>query len=608
MKSFIILFSSVCILIACFALRNRQSSLEVVLNQYNTNFRLFQSEVVLLQKKINAGKPKDELQLQFLKIRLAYKQCEWLMEYLEPGVKDINSPDLIKVDQAQGVYATLTPHGLQVMERLLNEDSFSRAEFDQETILLNKQIVQFQIRYPTEQIKDWQILDANRLAILRVGFLGSTSFDTPIVRQGSEESKVAWKTLKFVASAYLPFFEKYAPQQSRELNSFLKADDNTFFNNSTDSFDHFNFIKQRVLPFYRLMGDAHIASGLEYPGESGILFRAVNFHSGSVFGNDFINPWFFSDQKNDWRDSIKEKLGKNLFYDPVLSAGKNMSCSSCHRPEKAFSDGLKTSISSEGIPLARNAPGLMNTSLQNAYFHDMRASALENQIQHVVRNPAEFNSHYGLITERLRADSSYVKLFLKAFPNEVNPISEFTLNKSIAAYLRTFISHDAIFDQMIRGDIAPDQSVVQGFNLFMGKAKCGTCHFPPEFSGLVPPFYSEIESEVLGVPANPDLYHPIMDSDGGRDTRIQSVWYRAFKTPGLRNAALTAPYMHNGVFADLSQVLEFYNKGGGNGLNLEIPNQTLSSDSLALSSHEKFLIEQFINSLTDSTFIKKSTY
>ena len=162
---------------------------------------------------------------------------------------------------------------------------------------------------------------------------------------------------------------------------------------------------------------------------------------------------------------------------------------------------------------------------------------------------------------------------------------------------------NARFDQYMRGNskalTTPEKN---GFNLFMGKAKCGTCHFMPLFNGLVPPEFVETESEVLGVPKTKDSLHAELDSDLGKFNFTRSVVHKhAFKTPTLRNVELTAPYMHNGVFSTLEEVMDFYNKGGGKGLNIAPDNQTLPFDKLELSKKEISDVIAFMKALTDTS-------
>ncbi len=149
------------------------------------------------------------------------------------------------------------------------------------------------------------------------------------------------------------------------------------------------------------------------------------------------------------------------------------------------------------------------------------------------------------------------------------------------------------------------REVKNGFNLFMGKAACGTCHFAPTFAGLVPPRFTESESEILGILQQFDTLSPKLDTDAGRyagHAKDQVALYkRSFKTMTVRNSGLSAPYFHNGKFKTLEQVLEFYDHGGGAGLGLDVPYQTLPSDKLHLTKNEKRDIIAFLHSLTDTT-------
>ncbi|HTF82152.1 MAG TPA: hypothetical protein VL947_10515, partial [Cytophagales bacterium] len=145
--------------------------------------------------------------------------------------------------------------------------------------------------------------------------------------------------------------------------------------------------------------------------------------------------------------------------------------------------------------------------------------------------------------------------------------------------------------------------VSKGYNLFMGKAGCGTCHFAPTFGGLAPPYFDDTEGEIIGVPSNKSA--DALDADLGRaqgKMRERTYIYaHAFKTPSLRNVELTAPYMHNGVFDSLEEVMDFYNKGGGQGIGLVVPNQTLPAKPLHLDKTEIAAIIMFMKSLTDTT-------
>jgi cytochrome c peroxidase len=171
---------------------------------------------------------------------------------------------------------------------------------------------------------------------------------------------------------------------------------------------------------------------------------------------------------------------------------------------------------------------------------------------------------------------------------------------ALATYIRSLNPFTSRFDLYMRGNKDKmNAEEINGFNLFMGKAKCGTCHFMPLFNGTAPPFFNTTESEVLGVPSSPSSN--IIDPDPGRYThnKIDELKF-SFKTPTLRNIAVTAPYMHNGAFKNLEEVMVFYNKGGGAGVSIQLENQTLSEEPLNLSKSEQKAIISFLNTLSDN--------
>ena len=253
--------------------------------------------------------------------------------------------------------------------------------------------------------------------------------------------------------------------------------------------------------------------------------------------------------------------------------------------------------------LARNTPTLWNSALQTRQFFDSRTTTLEDQLSAVVHNPQEMRGSLQESIPTLQQDSLYRDLFKKAYPEHKEPIIQYNIANAIASYLRTLIALNSRFDQYMRGDTTKlNANEKAGFNLFMGKAKCGTCHYMPLFNGLVPTEFVETESEVLGVPKTDDKKKPVLDNDKGKfDFTTATVHQFAFKTPTLRNIALTAPYMHNGVFKTLEAVLEFYNNGGGAGLHIAPPTQTLPGDKLKLTEKEIKNIIVFMHALTDTT-------
>jgi cytochrome c peroxidase len=311
------------------------------------------------------------------------------------------------------------------------------------------------------------------------------------------------------------------------------------------------------------------------------------------------------------RTPERVELGKMLFFDPVLSGNNSRSCASCHHPEKAFTDGQTKSIAFNFAgQVNRNAPTIINAGLQRSLFHDMRVVFLEDQASDVLSNEAEMHGSLAAAVETLKVSPEYKTLFGRAFPEAAgeDAVNERHLKTAIASYVRSLTSFNSRFDQYMRGDSTKLTALEKtGFNVFMGKAKCATCHFMPLFNGTVPPNFEHTEAEIIGVPATTDTLHPELDPDPGKFGLFKKDLHRfAFKTPTVRNVELTAPYMHNGVYQTLEAVVEFYNKGGGQGLGLDLPTQTLPADPLNLTELEKQALVAFMRSLTDTSAVARS--
>jgi cytochrome c peroxidase len=297
-------------------------------------------------------------------------------------------------------------------------------------------------------------------------------------------------------------------------------------------------------------------------------------------------------------------LGRQLFFDSRLSVTQRRSCATCHQPALGFSDGREVASVDLGHGRLRNTPTLLNAGLQRAQFMDQRVAFLEFQFEEVMSNPREMGLRPDSAARRLGVDSALVTRLAATLgkPRE-QALTGQTLSIAVAAYVRSLEALNSRFDRAVRGDTdAITASERRGFNLFMGRAACGTCHFAPLFGGTLPPAYLESEPEVIGVPATRTAKPAVVDGDLGVFLVSRAPLHRhAFKTPTVRNVALTAPYMHNGVFRTLEEVVDFYDAGGGNGLGMRLPNQTLSAEPLHLTRREKGDLVAFMNALTDTT-------
>ena len=223
----------------------------------------------------------------------------------------------------------------------------------------------------------------------------------------------------------------------------------------------------------------------------------------------------------------------------------------------------------------------------------------------MITSAEEFNSSTSEILEKINKSKTYQNIFNKTFKNSDSSVQFKYIQFALSAYVSSLQGLNSAFDKYVRGESKTiSKSVKNGYNLFMGKAACGTCHYAPIFNGTVPPYFKESESEVLGVAKNPYAKKQTLDDDEGRGNsllkeRVEFYKY-SFKTPTVRNIEYTYPYMHNGAYKTLEDVMEFYNKGGGKGLKIDVPTQTLGDDKLNLSKSEISDVILFMKSLTDT--------
>ncbi|WP_396589811.1 cytochrome-c peroxidase [Allomuricauda sp. R78024] len=323
----------------------------------------------------------------------------------------------------------------------------------------------------------------------------------------------------------------------------------------------------------------------------------------------------------------KEALGKLLFYDPILSGNKDISCATCHHPDMGYAEFLDISIGTNAkglgskrkfntpndIPFVkRNAQTILNTAFngiqnyqkyiaENApMFWDERAKSLEKQALEPIKAFEEMRGHgfteneiLLVVVDRLKNIPEYQTLFKNAF-NETEPITVENLAKTIAAFERTLITNNSPFDQYMRGNRkAISIREKDGFEQFK-KVGCVNCH-----SG---PMFSDYKIHVLGVPENSKL--PFVDF-GIADINKKDSF--AFRTPSLRNLRFTAPYMHNGSFMTLRRVLEFYEDISNSKVrnpNIDPTKFDSFVHDLKLSVKEMAGILAFLNTLNDSNFDK----
>ena len=535
--------------------------------------------------------------------RKYYKRIEYFIEYYSgfDAKYFINGPLIKKFDVEYG-NKIFEPHGFQVLEQIFFEKGKKEQNLlKNECDILLEELSILEERYQTISLSKSNILEMLKLQLVRIMNMNLNGYDCTINKENIKET---YFVLEGVGHAVSTFndgnFEK--ENSTNLLDTLIKeihvAQTYIEKNPDSDTFDRLFYITRLLNPIYKNLTLFHLKSGIGFSKMS----YAINMKKKSLFEKGGLNKQYFSLYRNDTINlEAQAKLGKLLFFDPVLSGNNKRACASCHQSSKAMTDGAEKS---NGFDLKgradRNAPTLLNVLYQKSFFYDGQVFNLEEQGSVVLHNKKEMNGDAEEIVKKLKTSDEYKKIFKSAFKGTSDTVITFyAVLKAIAEFEKTFDSFNSRFDKYLVGDYKQlSASEIKGYNLFAGKALCGSCHFFPLFNGTAPPFYNDNEFEVIGTPEKKD--NKKVDLDTGREKITHSIIHRfAFKTPTVRNIALTAPYMHNGVYTTLEQVLNFYNKGGGAIFSTKLENQTLPFDSLQLTKKEMNNIKSFLFSLTD---------
>jgi cytochrome c peroxidase len=295
-------------------------------------------------------------------------------------------------------------------------------------------------------------------------------------------------------------------------------------------------------------------------------------------------------------------LGRRLFYDPVLSADSTMSCSSCHRQEAAFSDSPNRFSSGRNhTPTKRNSMPLFNLSWYPAFFWDGRAASIEDQVFHPVRDSNEMNFNWIELQLRLEKNNYYRGMFSKVYGDK--EIDSTMISDAVSQFLRTILSYRSKYDRVINHEDTFTADEYEGFVLVNDQTKgnCIHCHIT---DGAV-------------------LATTLVFSNNGLDSAKDYVDYPdkgygsvtgnpkdngKFIVPSLRNLLFTAPYMHDGRFSTLQEVLDFYTSGVQQGINTDSKMLFMNPHGVNLSKEEKRKIISFLVTLTDSALVKDPKY
>ncbi|WPO79127.1 cytochrome-c peroxidase [Flavobacterium sp. KACC 22761] len=563
---------------------------------------LFQKDITSLIEKVAKLKysveedsTEAQIQRQFLEAHKNYKKVELLSEYYSPSVsKAINGPAIPEFEENDKVM--VPPEGFQVIEELVfpKYSKSNKQELIQELGVLEANLTRLEKVSSSNELTDSHVFDAMRLEVYRIITLGITGFDSPIVLNSLPEALVSLETIEKYYRVYLQ--DQSVSNSKQVLQIFEKGKKYLKSNTDFNAFDRAYFIKEILNPLSKGLFKTQSELRISLMKEQ----RGLKVTVQTLFDKNAFDPEAFSGFPDYKTTPEKIALGKKLFNDPILSGNNTRSCASCHHAEKAFTDGLERAVSLDGKSmLQRNTPTLSNIAFQRVFFADSRVSYLEDQAIAVIKNENEMHGSLEKSALEIQKNPAYVKSFKKAFPK--GEINEFAIKNALASYIRSLSKYDSKFDGYMQNKTAFTADEKAGFNLFAGKAKCATCHFIPLTNGTVPPNFDRSESEILGVP-NKDKK---LDGDLGKFVITQaSIHKNSFKTPTIRNIELTAPYMHNGVYKTLEEVIDFYNEGGGLGKGFDVPNQTLPEDKLNLSDKEKKQLIAFMKTLTDKKYLR----
>lgn len=616
MKTFlVILILAAAVFCLSFNLRHKKEYKSL----YSTtldDFKHEQNRLYDIIKNADLGKEEDRARIkeQIGVSRVKLKSIDFWLRYLEPiAYRRINGP--LPVEWETEVFEKFEPPyrrdggGLILAELSLEEDPANKEALLSFVDSSLTGIKTFEADSITTQLNSFHhFFLANRLYILNLAALYTTGFECPDTSSIIPELRSMMTAIKKV---YTNFNTEFS-------STLLSADYLAMYDKTIDFvsqqpqqfslFDHFTFIRDYINPLFGM--------NQQFINSYGV--QTINFNDYSL--NNTVNSIFdkrlYESQHTKGIFSFVEDenvlaeikhIGKLLFYDPILSGNNKRSCASCHKPTEFFTDTTQSTSPhfDQQQKLPRNTPTLINSVFNHLIMHDGKHISLQAQARDVITNPAEMNGDEKDVVKKVMSCKEYkdaFKKFLKYTPEEKD-VSLSHIASALTFYYADFSDYYAPFDDAMNHKasvVSPE--IKQGFNLFMSKAQCGTCHFVPQFNGIKPPYISS-EFEVLGVPA--DTGFKKLSPDKGRfDVNPAAEMMNAFRTGTVRNTTFTKPYMHNGVFSTLEEVIDFYDTGGGIGKKLPVANQTLASDSLKLSPVEKANLIAFIHSLNENVIFE----
>ncbi len=620
MKNKILLFIFIAFVISiAFSFAPSESENAYFLNYKNklNSFEKVETELIakIKESDLSSTSKIEQIKNEIFNVRTHFKGLDFWFRYLDPlAHKKINGP--LPVEWETEVFEKYEkPYkregaGYTLALQYLEED-----HLDKNTLLsLVTQSLQATKAYQADSITDelkkhHHFYLCNRLYLLNLATIYTTGFDCPEKENIVPELMAMMKDVNEIYSSFNQSFPNYC-LNTNYLNLYNQTIQ--FVANQPKDylqFDHYSFIRNFINPLFTINQQLIIKykvyskSFVDYS----LNKQATSIFSKGLYNGQNIKGIFL--RVNDEKILAEiDKLGKLLFYDPILSGNNERSCASCHKPTQFFTDTVSTTSLQYNFNgfLERNTPTLLNATYNHLIMLDGKHINLQNQTKGVIISPKEMGANEAEVLQKVLSCNEYKTAFtelLKQTPTEKEITMEHLVS-AITFYYSKFSKYNSPFDDAMNLQANATENVQQGFNTFMGKAECATCHFAPQFNGVKPPYVGS-EFEVIGVPK--DLKYTGISEDNGRyKINPATETLNAFRTGTIRNAANTKPYMHNGVFNTMEQVIDFYNTGGGVGNGLHINNQTLSADSLNLTAIEKTNLIAFINSLNEQIPFEKA--
>ncbi len=593
MKKVVVYILSLVFFIACLNMKQESFDKAALLSLENNI-----DTIIALLKSSDRLVEKDKLQELFSASRKNYKKVEPFVEYYFQGLtRRINGPALPEIKTDDNMIND--PSGFQVIEEIIYSDTVDLLDLKKQTKILTTDLLLIKNTMKEMPIQEHHFYELIQHQIIRIAALGITGFDSPVSFQSIQEAAF---TLDGINEWYLLYCNIKGKKVNQQLTSLFKnAIVYAQKNNNFNEFNRLEFIKNHLMPISVCFEKDFTSDLANMPdiNKNKVFYGTLsNLMQGKKLNPDAFSPFSETASTNE-----KKELGKILFNDASLSKNNNISCASCHIASKAFTDGKVTSVTNiHNNSIQRNSPTILYAAFQKSFFYDLRSQDLENQIESVMKNPDEFDLTPKQIKKKILANPTLSNLFTKAYPTK-KEITPYEIRNAIAVYVRSLMPFNSKIDEYFRGETTLSESESNGFNVFTGKAKCATCHFIPVYNGTIPPWFNNTESEVIGVPKTNIWKNAVVDEDLGRYNlnQLEPLKY-SFKTPTIRNIEKTAPYMHNGVYDKLEEVVKFYELGGGNGIGMNLAYQTLPFDNLQLTPKEKNDLISFMLTLTDKQY------